>query len=192
MLEDDDPSSVFWLSPGGSHPDPFDNMWPWSLPEREEQTAPDHNVWHWGWCSWGYIQHFSASKHGHLRWCLRAEQSHLTTSPSSGVTSDGPILVPSWAGGPYRHCRISSHNLICVPHGHITGLWGSEFLLVGRGIRYLFHSIKDKLIYNFMLMFSFWIFVDMLSLSVKINLPWALWTVHVLVSGKSYKQQGIK
>ncbi len=65
------------------------------------------HVWQWGWCSWGHRQHSSSSKHGELSWCQRAGfWSHLTTtlSPSSPLnhwqTSDGPVYVLSWAGGP--------------------------------------------------------------------------------------------
>ncbi len=67
-----------------------------------------------GWCSWSHRQHSSSSKHGELSWCQRARfWSHLNTtlSPSSPLnhsqTSDGPVHVLSWAGGPCGHCRIS-------------------------------------------------------------------------------------
>ncbi len=47
-------------------------------------------------------------------------ESHLTTtlSPSSPLnhwqTSDGPVHVLSWAGGPCGHCRISVlHGVVC-------------------------------------------------------------------------------
>ncbi len=54
-------------------------------------------------------------------WCQRAGfWSHLTTtlSPSSPLnhwqTSDGPVHVFSWAGGPCGRCRISVlHNVVC-------------------------------------------------------------------------------
>ncbi len=74
-----------------------------------------------GMCSWGHRQHSSSSKHGELSWCQRARfWSHLTTtlSPSSPLnhwqTSDGPVHVLSWAGGPCGRCRISVlHGVVC-------------------------------------------------------------------------------
>ncbi len=74
-----------------------------------------------GWCSWGHRQHSSSPKHGELSWCRRAGfWSHLTTtlSPSSPLnhwqTSDGPVHVLSWAGGPCGRCRISVlHDVVC-------------------------------------------------------------------------------
>ncbi len=78
-------------------------------------------VWWRGWCSWGHRQHSSSSKHGELSWCQRATfWSHLTTtlSPSSPLnhwqTSDGPVHVLSWAGGPCGHCRNSVlYGVVC-------------------------------------------------------------------------------
>ncbi len=81
------------------------------------------HVWRWGWCSWGHRQHSSSSKHGGFSWCQRARfWSHLTTTPSSPLnhsevhwqTSDGPVHVLSWAGGPCGCCRISVlHGVVC-------------------------------------------------------------------------------
>ncbi len=57
-----------------------------------------------------------------LSWCQRAGfWSHLTTtlSPSSPLnhwqTSDGPVHVLSWAGGPCGRCRISVLHSIVLP-----------------------------------------------------------------------------
>ncbi len=63
----------------------------------------------------------SSSKHGELSWCQRAQfWSHLTTtrSPSSPLnhwqTSDGPVHVLAWAGGPCGRCKISFlHDVVC-------------------------------------------------------------------------------
>ncbi len=62
-----------------------------------------------------------------LSWCQRTRfWSHLTTtlSPSSPLnhsdvhwqTSDGPIHMLSWAGGPFRRCRISVFHGTLFPH----------------------------------------------------------------------------
>ncbi len=71
--------------------------------------------------SWSHRQHSSSSKHGELSWCQRARfWSHLITtlSPSSPLnhwqTSDGPLHVLSWAGGPCGRCRISVlQGIVC-------------------------------------------------------------------------------
>ncbi len=74
-----------------------------------------------GWCSWSHRQHSFSSKHGELSWCQRAGfWSHLNTtlSPSSTLnhcqTSDGPVHVLSWAGGPCGRSKISVlHGVVC-------------------------------------------------------------------------------